>query len=138
MEPDPTTLAEAASLTAQGKARLVEPATAVEGMRLLDQACRLGDGEAAAIVAVLLGAGFRTDQTWAGALHYLGQSAQVGWAPAQDQLEVLRNGASEVDLQAWLSPPPAQPVASAPRIEAYPSFLPPAACAHLIALAEPR
>src|SRR5688500_5903445 len=128
MDPDPTDLAEAASLTAQGKARLVEPATAVEGMKLLDQACRLGDGEAAAVVAVLLGAGFRTDQTWAGALHYLAQSAAAGWAPAEEQLEVLRNGGSEVDLQAWLSPPPPRPVASAPRIEAYPEFLPRAAC----------
>jgi prolyl 4-hydroxylase len=132
-----STESDPAALTSAAKQRLAEPGGAIDAMRMLDAASRGGDGEAAAIVAVMLALGYRTDQSWTGALTYLQRAAAMGWAPAAEQMALLAPG-GRVDLAGWLAPPPARPLASSPRVAAIDGFLDAAVCDHLIGRARPR
>jgi hypothetical protein len=152
---------EAEALTERGKALVDEgPERAREALELLDRAAHLDDGgEAAALVAVLAGAGSGTDQSWRAAVDYLTRSAELGWAPARSQLALLcpdpalaeaarqpdppadiwarLRGA--LDLRPWLAPPAAvRALSESPAVKTCEGFLPPAACDWLIGRAEGR
>lgn len=151
---------DAADLTARGKALLSAPSSAAQdSIVLLDRAAHLdGGGEAAALVAVLAGAGAHTAQSWPMAIDYLTRSAELGWAPARAQLAMLAsdrflaaeaNGVEppsdlwarlrrSVDLRPWLSPAQPRTLNIDPPIFAADGFLPDVACDWLIGRAEGR
>lgn len=152
---------EAEALTRRGKALVDEGAgQARQAIELLDRAAHLeGGGEAAALVAVLAGAGAGTPRSWPLAVDYLTRAAELGWTPARLQMSMLSAdpGLAEaarspnppadlwprlrgsLDLRPWLAPPVGVRTLSAdPPIFTAEGFLPPAACDWLIARAEGR
>ena len=138
---------EAAANTALGKKLLAGdgiPADPQRGAALIADAATKGDGEAAALAAVLIGLGAQSRSDWTRALEYLQQAAESGWVPAQQQLTVLGSATltgeaqapsppahvwgklrRSIDLPAWWRLPEIRPVVDAPRIELRDSFLPP-------------
>jgi hypothetical protein len=151
---------DAAALTALGKHLLGEPSEAArESIALLDRAAHQdGGGEAAALVAVLAGAGAHTAQSWPMAIDYLTRAAELGWAPARAQLAMLSGDpalaaqASQptpagdlwaqlraaIDLRPWLTPAQGRALSQSPDIFTADSFLPHQACDWLIARARGR
>jgi prolyl 4-hydroxylase len=151
---------EAGALTEQGKRLLVgdgAPADPQRGAAMIAAAAQQGDGEAAALAAVLIGLGAHSFGDWKRALEYLQQSAESGWVAAQRQLIVLGDAAlldeahrpvpsadiwgrlrRSVDLKAWYRLPELRQVLPAPRIELRDSFLPPRICGWLIERARSR
>jgi prolyl 4-hydroxylase len=146
--------AEAAALTEQGKKLLAGegvPADPQRGAALIASAAQQGDGEAAALAAVLIGLGAQSFGDWSKALEYLQQAAEGGWVPAQQQLMVLGDPAlldearrpaappdiwgrlrRSIDVKAWYRLPELRQVLALPRIELRDSFLPPRVCGWLI------
>lgn len=144
---------EAADLTALGKRLLTgdgELADPHRGGGLIAAAAQQGDGEAAALAAVLIGLGARSLADWTKALEYLQQAAECGWRPAQRQLATLgAAGLAEeaaadtpasdiwgrlrrsIDLPSWWALPRIQSVLASPRIELRDDFLSPPVCAWL-------
>ncbi|MBV8798690.1 MAG: 2OG-Fe(II) oxygenase [Alphaproteobacteria bacterium] len=155
-----TELAQSAAQTALGKKLLAGdnmPADPQRGAALIAAAAQAGDGEAAALAAVLIGLGAQSPGDWAKSLEYLQQAAESGWGPAQQQLVVLGHEALEgeaqgampspaiwgrlrgsIDLAEWLRLPELRQVSAAPRIEIRDAFLSPRLCAWLIGRARPR
>jgi len=151
---------EAGPLTKEGKRLLVGdgvPADPQRGAAMIAAAAQQGDGEAAALAAVLIGLGAHSFGDWTRALEYLQQAAESGWVPAQRQLMVLGEPAlldeaqrelppadiwgrlrRSVDLKAWYRLPELRQVLAAPRIELRDSFLPPRVCGWLIERARSR
>lgn len=151
---------DAAILTERGKALLAEPSEAArDSIVLLDRAAHLDEGgEAAALVAVLAGAGLHTQQSWSMAIDYLTRSAELGWAPARAQLALLSDDPAlaaeareatppadlwarlrrSVDLRPWLAPAAPRSLSFGPPICASDGFLPEAACDWLIRRAAGR
>jgi hypothetical protein len=151
---------EAAAQTALGKKLLAGdgvPADPQRGAALIAGAAQQGDGEAAALAAVLIGIGARSLADWNKALEYLQQAAESGWGSAQQQLMVLGSPAlleeakhpnplpniwgrlrRSVDLQAWWRLPQLKQVVAAPRIELRDTFLAPRVCSWLIERARSR
>ncbi len=100
-----------------------------DGLGMLVEAAGGGDASAAATLSVLAAGGFHTPQSWNTALHYLERAAELGWAPAREQLDLLSFGAGGgVDLDGWLSPPPARPLCESPRIFTVEALAPSAVC----------
>src|SRR3954469_17772403 len=88
----PSQDANAAALTGLGKRLLAGdgvPADPQRGAALIAGAAQQGDGEAAALAAVLIGIGARSLADWSKALEYLQQGAESGWGSAQQQLMIL-------------------------------------------------
>lgn len=154
-----TAMAEAAALVAEGKKLLSGhggPPDPQRGAALIAAAAQKGDGEAAALAAVLIGLGAHSLADWTKALEYLQQAAESGWQAAQQQLMVLGDPvlAAEaqgpappdiwgrlrrsVDIKAWYGLPALRQVLPAPRIELRDDFLPPRVCAWLIGRAQSR
>jgi hypothetical protein len=152
---------EAEDLTRRGKALVAEGAgRAREAIELLDRAAHLqGGGEAAALVAVLAGAGAGTGQSWPAAIDYLTRSAELGWDPARLQMAMLSADAAlaeaalrpdapgelwprlrrSLDLRPWLTPATGvRALSESPAVFTAEAFLPPAACDWLIGRAESR
>ena len=151
---------EAGALTEQGKKLLAGNGVAADpqrGAAMIAAAAQQGDGEAAALVAVLIGLGAHSFGDWTRALEYLQQAAESGWVPAQRQLMVLGDPAlleeaqhpvpsadiwgrlrRSVDLKAWYRLPELRQVLAAPRIELRDSFLSPRVCGWLIERAGSR
>jgi prolyl 4-hydroxylase len=151
---------DAAALTAEGKRLLgLQSEAASQSIVALDRAAHLdGGGEAAALVAVLAGAGAHVAQSWPMAIDYLTRSAELGWAPARAQLAMLsadRELAQQsadaqppadiwarlrrsIDLRPWLAPVQGHVLSDSPSILTAEGFLPPAACDWLIRRAEGR
>jgi len=150
-----------AAQTALGK-RLLSgegvPASPQEGASFIASAAQRGNGEAAALAAVLIGLGARTLADWSKALEYVQQAAESGWVPAQQQLRVLSDdvGLAEeagrpsmlldiwgrlrrgIDLPSWWKLPGMREDSTAPKIGVYDSFLNRRHCEWLIARARPR
>src|SRR2546423_8773870 len=151
---------ETAAQTAMGKRLLVGDGTAADpkrGAAMIVEAARQGDGEAAALVSVLIGLGAHTMADWTKALEYLQQAAESGWVPAQRQLMALCVPAlveeaqrpspppdtwgrlrRSIDVATWYRLPELRPALAAPRIELRDAFLPPRICGWLIERARSR
>lgn len=141
-------------LTALGKQLLTGDGVSADpqrGAALIAAAAQEGDGEAAALAAVLIGMGARTLADWTKALEYLQQSAEAGWQLAQQQLATLGDaGVAEaarsldsppdlwgrlrrsIDVAGWFQAPAARRISDAPLIELRDGFLPPRICAWLM------
>lgn len=146
--------ADAAALTAMGKRLLTGDGVqmdAHQGASLIAQAAHGGDGEAAALAAVLVGLGALSLADWTKALEYLQQAAESEWVPAQRQLMVLGNLAlleeaqrsapppdiwgrlrRSIDVASWGTLPELRQVSDAPHIEMRDAFLPPRICTWLM------
>lgn len=145
---------DAAEQTAFGK-RLIAgdgmPEDPQKGAGIIAAAAQLGDPEAAALVAVLIGMSARSLAEWTKALEYLQQAAEGGWVAARQQLAVLGHPTlaeeargpnpppdiwgrlrRSVDIVRWFQLPPLQRVLDEPRIELRDAFLPPGVCGWLI------
>jgi hypothetical protein len=117
---------------------------------LLTMAAEKGDPEALAQMATLKGAGAWMPQNWTEALDLLVRAAERGSARAQGQLAILAQAPppagrdamqwralrAKIDVKAWMAPPVRRPICEAPRIRVVDKFVPPAACAWLIACSE--
>jgi hypothetical protein len=129
------------------------------GAELLARAAQAGGAEAAALMAVLAGAGSCRAQSWDDALDFLQQSAERGWASAQAQLALLcadrdlgqaRDGTTRQDLHIWrrlreavnvsdwITPPARQVISESPRIRKVDGFMSKAACDWVIERARGR
>jgi hypothetical protein len=127
------------------------------GAAIIAAAAQQGDGEAAALAAVLIGLGAKRLTDWNKALEYLQQAAESGWLAAQQQLVVLADAGlageaqrpdpppdiwgrlrRSVDVAGWYRLPELRQVLAAPRIELRDSFLPPRVCGWLIERARSR
>ena len=120
------------------------PSRPADGVGLLADAARLGDGQAAGTLAVLAAGGFHAPQNWTAALDNLQRSAELGWEPSREQLRMLgsdpdaasphpppdawRRLRRSVDLPAWTSPPPARVLSASPRVLAIAGLAPPSIC----------
>lgn len=127
-----------------------------EGLRLLGDALRQGDAEAAARAAGVLALGVNAPPDWNHGLAWLVQSATAGWIPSQRQLLALCDDrelaareagtqrpdwsrlAAAIDLDAWLRPPASEALSNDPVVHRIAGFLRPELCAELIPHAKGR
>ena len=134
------------------------PFSTQEGVALANEAAREGDGEAAYLMAALVGAGLGIQQSWPSALDCLRYSAEHGYAPAQSTLAMLSRDAAlaahakqpapapdiwrrlreTVDIASWLAVPQPQIYERSPRIATVEGFASPALCDWLIQSARPH
>jgi predicted 2-oxoglutarate/Fe(II)-dependent dioxygenase YbiX len=128
----------AEELTALGGRLLIgrdAPVDPPRGVDLLRRAMDDGDGEAAALMAVLHGAGAWVPQSWDRALDYLETGARLGSRRARGQLRLLAgaDGGGDdwpalrrrIDLTPWLSPPNRRVLCDSPRVRMSEGFAPP-------------
>lgn len=129
------------------------------GAELLTLAARDGGAEAAALMAVLCGAGVCRTQSWDDALDYLQQASERGWASAQAQLKLLcadddlqerSDGIPDRDVHAWrrlreavsiadwIDAPAREVILETPRIRKIDGFVSKAVCRWLIESARER
>ena len=125
----------------------------MRGAQLLDAAARQGGAEAAALMAVLCGAGVCRPQDWNQALDFLQLAAERGSPAAQAQLELLSADPGRVAMSAptggrdhdvwrrlreavriadWLQPPERQVISESPRIRRMDGFLSTEVCRWLV------
>jgi hypothetical protein len=132
-----------------------------QGIRLLQDAIKLGGAEAAGRLAVLFAAGVAGPPDWQSALRLLVLAAERGWAPAAKQLEVIASMSTStgprsgdrrpppsagppsallegVDLRKLLVPDAGSTLNDDPRICVFPEFANKAVCDWLIASAQGR
>ncbi len=100
------------------------PHDPVSGAQLIEGAAARGGPEAAAYASVLAAIGIGRAQSWADALAYLKQAAERGHKRSQAVSALL----GEVDIEAWLSPPPMEARSQEPLVAVIPGFLEPAIC----------
>lgn len=117
------------------------------GGRLIIDAAGRGGAYACALASNLAAAGFFGGiADWTRALDYLQTSAELGYAPAQAQLQVLARQTgqapapparlrSQIDLNAWRASPPARALSADPAIVVTESFIAPDVCDWLISRA---
>jgi prolyl 4-hydroxylase len=104
-----------------------------QGASLLQEAVVQGGAEAAALSAVLVGAGIGGTHDWPTAIKLLELAAKREWRPAAELLRVLGTvGAGGVDLAAWGRVPAGTALHDSPDIRLYPDFLNADVCAWLI------
>jgi hypothetical protein len=148
------------SLTALG-ARLLTgrgaPQMPSQGAQMLGIAADEGDAQACGILAVLCASGQMRAQSWSAALDYLFKAAQMGDWRARQQIAILvrdrflaerilepadnrpwAEARAAIDLAAWLRPPEARSLSTAPRISVIERFLDPSVCEWIVELARPR
>lgn len=118
------------------------------GAEMLEAASADGNGEAAALMAMMAGAGVYRSQDWDCALDLLQRSAELGWKPAQAQLALLSADRElaqradgprhwhalrrSIDLAPWLAAPPRISLSDSPKIRRVERFIPAAVCNWLI------
>jgi hypothetical protein len=145
---------DVAAKTALGQLFLVRPGMPVaDGIRLIVEAAQSGGAEAAHQVAVFAAAGAGIAQDWTTAFDFLQRAAELGHPRARSSLEIFAgqrgNAAAEtrdhwkavrqaIDLQKWLTPPPAKSARQSPRIWIVEKFLPVEVCNWLIERARPK
>jgi prolyl 4-hydroxylase len=126
---------------------------AARGPELLAEAMDSGSADAAAMLAVLHGAGAFAPKDWPRALDLLARAAALGRPQAQEELAILAQGPARsgrrrraddvvlrgcVDIEAWLTPRESRVICSSPRIVAADRFAPKRACALIIEQARHR
>jgi hypothetical protein len=126
----PAAMADLGGRLLIGRDAPIDPA---RGVALLRRAMAAGDGEAAALMAVLHGAGAWITQSWDGALDCLETGARLGSRRAGAQLRLLA-GAEDgddwgairrrIDLAPWLSPPGRRVLCESPRVRMSEGFAP--------------
>ena len=115
-----------------------------DALGMLLEAAERGHARSAGGLSVLAAGGFHAPQNWAAALDYLQRAAELGWGPAREQLrllsadaeaaqsappaEIWRRLRQEVDLRAWLAPPPIKVLSDAPRLIALEAVAPAKVC----------
>jgi hypothetical protein len=113
----------------------------------LQRAADQGSGEAHAQLAGLLAAGVSGPADWDRSVALLARAANLGWAPAHDELRVLARtsdalSADElhagVDIRSLIAPKPAVTVRASPRIRVVGALFTPQECDWLIARARDR
>ncbi len=110
-----------------------------DGLGMMVEACAAGDASAAATLSVLAAGGFHMPQSWSTALRYLERAAELGWAAAREQLDLLSVGSGgRIDADAWLRPPPARLLCESPRMLAIKGLAPPEVCDWIIGRCEGR
>ncbi len=147
---------DAEAITAEAKRLLGSrvPADLRRAGELLAAADEKGSGEAAALIAYLIGAEAADAAIWPHALGYLKHAAELNFEAAQQQLSALagRNAAAfrddasdrwqslraSVDIAGWLKPPPLSVLSGTPHIATVQDFLPPEICDWIAARARPR
>lgn len=140
-------IAQAKALLAGGRA----PADMEMAARLLSEAEEGGSGEAAALIAVLVGADAGASEIWPHALGYLKRSAELGHEAARSQLKLLGKGPASssdpmlwqqlrasIDVSAWLKPEPMRGIVSSPHVAVIENFISPEICDWLIERARPH
>ncbi len=149
------------AMTLLGKRLLVGdkgPCLPEAGARFILDAAKRGGAEAAAQLAVLVGAGAYVKQSWNDALNILLTAAERGWKPARDQIRVLamdqsliaeadaksppqdiwRRLVMSTDFTFWNRPPVPDTLSESPVIRRFEGLVPPRVCAWLIERAHPR
>ena len=149
------------AMTQLGKRLLVgdrAPYMPEAGASFILDAAKQGNGEAAAQLAVLVGAGAFVKQSWNDALNILLTAAERGWKPAQDQVCALASDRSLVELASsenppsdiwrrllsgtdfgfWTSPPEAVQLSGSPIVRRFERLIPTAVCAWLVERARTR
>ena len=111
----------------------------------LKEAAELGSPAALTRLAHFMAAGVLEKADWDGAVDMLQRAADLGWAPALNELRVLArdDGApselrSRVDIRAWIAPKPTKSVSDAPRIRTIGAFMSAEECAWMVALGQPK
>jgi len=142
-----TSRGDLAAMTELGKRLIIgdrAPYLPKDGARLLSDAARAGDADAAIRLACLSALGAHVPQSWQAALGLLIHAAELGSEPARGQLRILAGHAAteggddwqqlarSIDLAAWLAPVPSRVLNESPLIRVYPKFFPDADCAWLI------
>jgi hypothetical protein len=129
----PSTPAEAGDLGGRlliGRDAPIDPA---RGLTHLRAAVAGGDANAAALMAVLHGAGAWVPQSWDAALDWLETAAELGSDRAQGQLRLLSGATGDdwpalrrrIDLTPWFAPPTRKVLWDAPRVRMSEAFAPP-------------
>lgn len=115
------------------------PHSPVDGEALIAEASRQGDTAAWFHLGVLAAAGVARAQCWSSAWDAVRRAADAGHAGALRQFELLALAQirTAADIAGWLAPPPFRAVHYSPAIRACESFIEPAWCVHLKALAQP-
>jgi len=116
------------------------PASPQEGIGLISDAAAKNNAEAIAQLALFAAWGVMRPRNVDEAVDLLAKAAQLNWAPAQRELQLLarRQGndwralRDGVDLSAWTRPPSAHAVSEAPRIRVFDGFATPDECDWLI------
>lgn len=122
----------------------VKPA-ADQGIALLREAVSRGEAEAASLLAVCAAWGVAQARDVQAALDRLQCAAELGWAPALHELELLarQTGAGpaalrrSIDLATWTTPPAARMLCERPRIIVFEHFASRAECEWLIRRGSP-
>lgn len=112
-----------------------------QGIALILEAAKQGDGEALSLAARLAAWGVMQPRNAAGALDLLEKSAEAGWGPARVELRFLAGSEGDdwvalrrsVDVAARLKPPAPQLLFEKPRMLVYREFATLAECDWIIA-----
>jgi prolyl 4-hydroxylase len=130
------------ALTELGKRLLVGDGVAPapdKGVAMLREAVSRGEAEAAARLAVCAAWGIAQARDVGAALDHLQRAAELGWAPAMRELELLarHTGAAaalrrSIDVKTWITPPAARVVSERPRIAVLEGFASAPECEWLI------
>lgn len=151
---------DAAALTRIGASLLSGTAEwfdPVLGTSAIVEAAECGGAEAAALLAVLAGAGVTMPQDWNMSLNCLRLAAERGWQPARDQLVILSSDraladraatstdidvwkrlSEAVEVAAWITPPRKIIVSEEPRVRRIEGFASPRVCQWIIGRAQGR
>jgi prolyl 4-hydroxylase len=135
------------------------PMMAEQGAGLVAEAAAGGSGEAAALLAVMAGAGLHRRQSWDDALDLLQRAAELGYGRAREELAVLTSSQEDaqaqrtsaepppdlwrrlragVDPAALTSAPEGRTLHDDPKVRAFDDFLPARMCAWMIERARTR
>lgn len=131
------------ALTMLGKRLLVgegAPAAPDLGVDVLQEAVGRGHGEAAALLAVCAAWGVAQPRRIDRALDHLERAAELGWRPAQAELQLLARASGAdwlalrraVDVLAWTTPPAARRIHDRPRVIVFERFMAESECAWVI------
>ena len=115
-----------------------------EAAQVLARAAEAGSARAAALAAVLAGAGVGRPQSWADAFGFLEQAAALGDEGARRQLLLLageptddwRYARTRIEPAEWLKPAPVGLMSHTPNIAVFRDLIPRAACQWLIELGQ--
>jgi prolyl 4-hydroxylase len=113
-----------------------DPVNPDDGMKFIVSAASAGDAEAAYICAMLAAQDGNLDDRWYAAGNWLRQSAERGWALAQQTLTFLEPDLD--NLHAIANPHSSRTVIESPRILVFEEFASPAICDWLVARTGPH
>jgi hypothetical protein len=141
-------LGHAPAMTRLGSRLLIgenAPVELKEGVAYVSSAAERGDPDALTILATLAAAGVLTPPSWTTGLDLLQRAASLGSQAARAQLRLLSNSPpnaipdiddpdtwrdlrDQVDIDAWIDPPPRQALCEAPRVRMAKGFTVPRVC----------